>query len=289
MPEGPEVETVRRSLEGRVVGAELGRAWVSRFSLRTTVTSRSLAFLNERRVSALCRKGKTLVLDVDGDVGVFVRLGMTGRLLLMPVDAPLVPHTHVRLPLRGTSGANGTGTRELRFVDPRRFGEFTPFLSRAVRDEELARLGPDGLSLTTRDRAVVAAALQKTQRTIKDALLDQRVVAGVGNIYAAEACFVARVSPLRCGSSLTDHEVERLVTAVESVLAQAVMNRGTSFSDYVDGDGQAGLHAASLWVFQREGEPCRVCGTAVQRIIQGARSTFLCSRCQRPFEGRRRR
>jgi formamidopyrimidine-DNA glycosylase len=284
VPEGPEVETVRQSLLDRVVGATFGRPRLSRHRLRTPVTARALAFLDGARVASFSRKGKTLVIAVvappgsaesavEPTSGLFVRLGMTGRLLVEDAAQRPVLHTHVRIPLVGT------GT-ELRFVDPRRFGEVVPWCSPIDRDVELARLGPDGLALSDNERAVVAAALRATGRSIKDALLDQRVVAGVGNIYAAEACFVARLSPLRVGSSLSDDEARRLVAAVEQVLLQGLKNRGTSFSDYVDGDGRPGDNAAALWVFGREGEPCRACGGGVERIVQGARSTFLCPRCQ---------
>lgn len=283
MPEGPEVETVRRSLHDRVVGAVLGSPWVSRQALRTPVTRAALAFLDGARVAALTRKGKTLVLATNDDRGVFVRLGMTGRLLVVRRAEPCPPHTHVRIPLQTALGDNDT---ELRFVDPRRFGEVVPWLSPSERDAALARLGPDGLALTDADRAAVAAALRHTQRSVKDALLDQHVVAGVGNIYAAEACFVARLSPLRAGAQLTRAEARRLVAAVEQVLRQGVDNRGTSFSDYVDGDGRQGDNAAALWVFGRQGEPCRACGAVVERIVQGARSTFLCRRCQPMRRGR---
>jgi formamidopyrimidine-DNA glycosylase len=281
VPEGPEVETVRRSLQDRVVGATLGAAWVSPLRLRTPVSRGDLAFLDGARVTSLGRKGKTLVLAVENDRGVFVRLGMTGRLLVVEQSMPAPPHTHVRVPLSGTAN-------ELRFIDPRRFGEFVPWSSRQECDAVLGRLGPDGLSLSNDDRGAVAAALRATRRSIKDALLDQTVVAGVGNIYAAEACFVARLSPTRPGHTLRLTEARRLVTAIEEVLAQGVENRGTSFSDYVDGDGRRGDNASRLWVFGREGEPCRSCGAVVQRIVQGARSTFLCPRCQRSSWARTR-
>jgi formamidopyrimidine-DNA glycosylase len=273
VPEGPEVETVRRSLHDRLVGATLGRPWLSDKPLRTPLDRRDLAFLDGARVASLTRKGKTLVIAVVGEQGVFVRLGMTGRLLVQPKGAPIAQHTHVRVSLTGTPD-------ELRFVDPRRFGEVVPWLSNAERDAALALLGPDGLALDDAERTAIASSLRATMRSVKDALLDQRVVAGVGNIYAAEACFVARLSPLRTGASLTPAEAWRLVAAVEQVLQQGVRNRGTSFSDYVDGDGRPGDNAAKLWVFGREGEACRACGAIVQRIVQGARSTFLCPRCQ---------
>ena len=170
---------------------------------------------------------------------------------------------------------------ELRFRDPRRFGEVVPFVGDAGLREACAGLGPDGLSLSETDRVAVAAALRRTSRTIKEALLDQRLVAGVGNIYAAEACFLAGLAPTRRGTSLTRAEALRLVGGVQETLAQGVAHRGTSFSDYVDASGDVGDNARHLWVFLREGEGCRRCGTPIARIVQGARSTFWCPHCQR--------
>jgi formamidopyrimidine-DNA glycosylase len=169
----------------------------------------------------------------------------------------------------------------LRFRDPRRFGEVVPFVGDAGLAALCAGLGPDGLALTDNDRIAVATALRQTSRAIKEALLDQRLVAGVGNIYAAEACFLAGLAPTRKGKSLTRAEAARLVASVEETLAQGVQHRGTSFSDYVDASGDVGDNAHHLWVFQREGEPCRRCGTLIDRIVQGARSTFWCPQCQR--------
>jgi formamidopyrimidine-DNA glycosylase len=282
MPEGPEVETVRRTLLPLVIGARLGVATVSAQPLRTPITSADLAFLQGRRVVDVGRRGKTLWLRVDderdGD-GVVVRLGMTGQLTVTSTSAPLLPHTHVRVPLIGDDG-HATGT-ELRFRDPRRFGEVVPFRGDAGLQALCAGLGPDGLALDDDDRAAVAAALRRTSRAIKEALLDQRLVAGVGNIYAAEACFLAGLAPTRKGTSLTRAEAARLVAGVEETLAQGVRHRGTSFSDYVDAAGDVGDNAQHVWVFQREGEPCRRCGTPIARIVQGARSTFWCPQCQR--------
>jgi formamidopyrimidine-DNA glycosylase len=148
-------------------------------------------------------------------------------------------------------------------------------------------MGPDGLALDAAARARVAAALTSTKRALKDALLDQSLLAGVGNIYASEALFHARLSPHLRGVDLRDDEADRLLDAVGRVLQEAVRRRGTSFSDYVDGEGVAGGMLAHLAVFQREGEPCPACGTAVARVVQGARSTFLCPRCQKPRRRRR--
>ena len=276
MPEGPEVETVRRSLLPLLLGATLARPRVSALKLRTPITKKDLRAVDGAVVTALFRKGKLLGIRTASGAGLFVRLGMTGRLLVEPTKTRPAPHTHVRFELQGIA-APGT---ELRFVDPRRFGEVVPFADDVACALELERLGPDGLSLDDDGRRLVAARLRSTARANKDVLLDQGVVAGVGNIYAAEACFVARLSPWRPGSSLDDDEAARLVSAIEAVLLQGVLHRGTSFSDYVDGEGKRGDNARHLHVFQREGEPCRVCAVVVERAVQGQRSTFWCPRCQ---------
>ncbi len=277
MPEGPEVETVRRTLLPHVVGARLGRAIVSRKALRTPVTARRFAPFDGAVVIDVKRHGKLMWLVVDDERGIWVRLGMTGQLTVVPRDAQRKPHTHVRLHLVHDNNDNN----ELRYVDPRRFGEVVPFTSRDALDEQRAQLGPDGLSLSDDDRVVVATALRKTDRAIKEALLDQRVIAGVGNIYAAEACFVARLNPERAGSSLSTKQALALADAAAAVLATAVVHNGTSFSNYVDAMGRQGDNYAHVFVFQREGKPCRVCARPIERVVQGARSTFWCRRCQR--------
>ena len=278
MPEGPEVETVRRTLLPLLVARVLGRPSVSTKALRTRVSTRSLSHLEGKRVVDVGRHGKTLFIALDDGGGVCVHLGMTGRLLVVDAAAARAPHTHVRVPLTVPAGP----ARELRYVDARRFGAFVPYADEAARARVVAGMGPDGLALDGPDgRALVAAALARTRRSLKDALLDQRVVAGVGNIYAAEILWTARLSPFRASSSLKADEARRLLDAVGAVLAAAVARRGTSFSDYVDATGAPGENAQHLAVFQREGEPCPACGTTVLRKVQGQRSTFYCPRCQR--------
>lgn len=275
MPEGPEVETIRRSLLPLLRGRRFLSARVSAKKLREPVTARELGAVLEREVLGLDRRGKLLVVDVAGGAGLFVRLGMTGKLVVTPAAESADAHTHVRLRLDGDN-------TELRYVDPRRFGSVRPFTTGAQRDAALRTMGPDGLAMTDpKQRAPVAAALGQTNRSLKDALLDQALVAGVGNIYAAEALFVARLSPFRRGAELRPTERDRLLAAVGEVLHQAVGRRGTSFSDYVDGLGVPGENLGHLHVFQREGEPCRTCGRAVLRQVQGQRSTFFCPRCQK--------
>jgi formamidopyrimidine-DNA glycosylase len=272
VPEGPEVETIRRSLEPHLLGAVLGKAHVSKLALRTQVTARDFAFLQGKRITSTGRHGKLMWIDVDGGGGMLVRLGMTGRVLVNDKSETKLPHTHVRLALNDD--------RELRYVDPRRFGSVVPFEDRAVLDVERAHIGPDCLSIDDAGRATIRTRLSSTTRALKDVLLDQTLFAGVGNIYAAEALFEARLSPFARACDLSDDDATRLIARVEQVLALAVERRGTSFSDYVDAKGYRGLNQIHLAVFQREGEPCPVCGAPVVRVVQGARSTFLCPTCQ---------
>lgn len=274
MPEGPEVETVRRTLHPLVEGRRLGAPWVSRFKLRTPVTKKQLQPLVGRRVVGTGRHGKLLWLDVEGGGGLFVRLGMTGRLLVEPREKERHPHTHVIIPL-------DEGERELRYVDVRRFGEVVPFADERARDDERRRMGPDPLTWSDAERARAGERIRKTQRTLKDALLDQSLLAGVGNIYASEALFVARLSPFRRGCETSKRAIERLLDAAREVLEQAVIHRGTTFSDFVDSTGGEGDNLSHLHVFWREGEPCPSCGRPIERAVQGARSTFFCRKCQR--------
>jgi len=266
------VETVRKTLLPLVLGARLGRAKVSKLALRTKITAKQLAFLEGAVVDEVGRHGKLLWVRAGGG-GLCIRLGMTGRVTVEAKTTTALKHTHVRVPL-------DDGNRELRFCDPRRFGEVVPFVGDEL-DLERARMGPDGITIDDDGRARVRDAILKTGRSIKDALLDQRVVAGVGNIYAAEACWLASLSPTRAGSSLSASEVDALIAGIEQTLTDGVRNRGTSFSDYVDADGKRGDNAAYLHVFQREAEGCRRCGAVVERFTQGARSTFWCPGCQR--------
>jgi formamidopyrimidine-DNA glycosylase len=202
-----------------------------------------------------------------------VRLGMSGKLLVADKSDAREKHTHVVVPL-------GDGARELRYVDPRRFGEVVPFKKRAQLDEEKARLGPDPLSFADDDIAWAVGKLKATKRSLKDAVLDQRLFAGVGNIYACEALYLAKLSPELRGVDVSKPRLTKLVHELANVLTSAVAHRGTTFSDFVDGQGGYGENQSYLHVFQREGEPCGVCGKKIERIVQGGRSTFLCRRCQ---------
>ena len=275
MPELPEVETVRRSLEPALYDGEIVGITTSELNLRQRPIERAAMkkALVGARFTAARRHGKYLVLDTSAAHSLVVHLGMAGRLLLEGAASIAQKHTHVAIAL--SSG------RVLRFVDPRRFGIVRVYPTKALGEvAELAALGPDPLTGAFEEETL-RAALLGTRRDLKSTLLDQRVVAGLGNIYVSEALFEAGLSPRRRADRLTAAEGSALHRAIRVVLDRGVENRGTSFSDYVDADGNKGGNQHLLKVYGRTGEPCLRCDGKVRRMVQAQRSSFYCPRCQR--------
>jgi len=277
MPELPEVETVVRSLAPRLEGRRIVDVWGSGLPLRLArpVDLRHVSALClRRRFRAVRRRGKYILLELGkvsdgGDQGLSVHLGMTGRLRLQPAREPRAPHTHVVWTLdRGD---------ELRFVDPRRFGSVSPADSLAALPE-LAQLGPDPLSEL--DERELGARLDGVRAPIKAFLLDQRRVAGLGNIYVCEALHRARIHP-STPASRARGRAAALLAGIRGALESGIANRGTTLRDFVDSNGEAGENLASLLVYGREGAPCRTCGARVRRRVDAARSTFFCPGCQK--------
>jgi formamidopyrimidine-DNA glycosylase len=277
MPELPEVEMVVRTLRPRLVGERIRAIETSGLALRRPIDRKLL----ERacvgaRVDGVRRLGKYWLVDLDhGPAGKHVllgHLGMTGRLVFADEGAPRPPHTHAVFHLR-----RGL---ELRYVDPRRFGVLRAYAAAdAPTSPELAVLGVDPLDPAfTID--YLATALAASKRDIKAFLMDQSRIAGLGNIYVCEALWRARTSPKKRSHRLVA-QAPALHAAIVGVLADGIENRGTSFSDYVDADGQAGGNQLTLAVYGREKEACRRCGAAVRRMVQAGRSTFFCPRCQK--------
>jgi len=264
MPELPEVETIRGGLERGLRGARVTEVLIREPRLRRRVDQAALRSLVGRRIAAIERRAKYLLADVGDERVWLMHLGMSGRLLLLPRGAPVGEHEHVG--------------KVLCYRDPRRFG----WMRVAPRKEldEIAGLGPEPLDGAL-DGAALRARLGATRRDVKAALLDQRVIAGVGNIYANEILFRAGVRPTRRCHRLRPSEVEAIARAVRAVLAEAVRRRGTSFSDYFDSDGIPGTFQRVLAVFDRAGAACRRCATPIKRRAQGGRSSFYCPQCQR--------
>lgn len=274
MPELPEVETVRRTLApalgARVV--EVSHSGKPLHGRRPVPIAAIRAALVGREVTALRRLGKYLLVDVDGPTSLLVHLGMSGRFRIFDAATPPPPHTH--LTARLDDG------RELRFSDPRRFGQLDVAPREAPRSHPaLAGLGPDALVDGLTPAHLLACARGRTT-TVKALLLDQRVVAGVGNIYASEALWRAKVRPTRRANRLTEPEARLLARAVRDVLVHALRHGGTSLRDFVDADGREGENAHYLKVYDRQGEPCPRCrASVVRKVIQG-RATYFCPTCQ---------
>lgn len=269
MPELPEVETVRRSLERLVVGASIARVDVREPRLRRPVTSDFAHSLTGRTIQAIGRRGKYLNIRLDNTLIWLVHLGMTGQLIVGDPHSPLRPHDHVIVLF-------GDG-RRLRYNDTRRFGLMAVGAEEEI--EQQMALGVEPLSPAFSVRYLTEKA-RRTQRTIKDVLMDQRVVAGVGNIYASELLLRAGVQPVRVAATLDLDAIKRIVKATKATLKEAIRHRGSSISDYLDGEGRRGGFQERFRVYDREGQPCWSCATPIRRITHGGRSTFFCPTCQ---------
>ncbi len=273
MPELPEVETVVRDLRPLLVGRRVASVEASDRPLRKLWSAEWGPLLTGRQVRDVRRRGKWIVVDLDRDLHLVFHLGMTGQLVVKPADEPRQPHTHLVFGL-------DRGARQLRFRDIRRFGSATLFRSaeEVRRFFDDAGLGPEPFDL---DAKYWRRRLAATERNLKAVLLDQRVVAGVGNIYADESLFAARLHPARLGKDLSAAEAGRLRRAVADVLTEAIEKRGSSIRNYVGGSGLRGGYQDAFRVYKRTGKPCPRCGTPVVGTRLAGRATHYCPKCQR--------
>ena len=276
MPELPEVESVRRGLlRRRLRGVSLARVRSSGMPLRLA-RPQPLAALRRatrgRAITDVRRIGKYLLIDLDGPHGVLVHLGMSGNLVTARRAEPWAPHTHVVFEL--------DDGRDLRFIDPRRFGQVDVVDRGREREHpSLAVLGPDPIAEgLPPDHLATAASRRRTP--VKLFLLDQSVLAGVGNIYASEALWLARIAPTRPASRLTAADAEALTVAVADVLSFAIDNGGTTLRDFVGADGVPGDNGEYLLVYGRAGQPCSRCRTTIKKTVQAGRATYSCPTCQ---------
>lgn len=275
MPELPEVETTRRHLapvlEGaRIASVELTRDRMARRNIRPLdVVDR----LRGRRVGKVGRQGKFLRIEVDGDLTWVIHLGMSGRIRIVDAAAPDEAHTHFTVVTdRGD---------EVRLIDPRTFGFVAVFTPDELSADPFARLGPDAWD-SPPSAPDMSRRLADRLAPIKAILLDQRILAGLGNIYADEVLFRAGVRPERPAGSLSTGEVEALVQAIPIVLTAGIAMGGTSLDDlaYLLPDGRAGDFLTRLAVYGRPGEPCPECGTPIERVVVAQRSSHFCPSCQ---------
>jgi formamidopyrimidine-DNA glycosylase len=275
MPELPEVETTRRCvapvLEGRrLVSVDVRRDRMARRNARPIDVSERLT---GRTVRAVGRRGKFIVAPVDGGIRMVIHLGMSGRLQIADRGRPEDPHTNVVL-------STDSG-QEVRMVDPRTFGFVAALTPEEFGTSSLARLGPDAFDeLPSPDQ--LAVRLAGRSAPIKALLLDQRLISGLGNIYADEVLHRARVHPRRPAGSLSGGEVAAIHDAIRPVLEAGITHGGTSLDDlaYLLPDGRAGEYVDRLDVYGRTGEPCRACGAPIERLIVAQRSSHFCPQCQ---------
>src|SRR5215469_4602823 len=268
MPELPEVETTRRGLEPHVAGRRIVALTVYEPRLRWRVPDDLPPKLAGQRIIGAGRRAKYLLLRLESGT-LLVHLGMSGSLRVLAADTPRLAHDHYDLLL--DSG------KILRFNDPRRFGSLH-YTGDPSRHPLLARLAPEPFDRQF-DADYLWRITRRRQASIKQVLMNSRLVVGVGNIYASETLFRARIRPRRRAQSLSRDEAARLVKQVRAVLARAIKVGGTTLRDYVGADGEPGYFRQKLYVYERK--ECRVCGTAIRRLTQQGRSSYYCPTCQR--------
>ncbi len=279
MPELPEVETVRRGAEPLLKGRRLRRVELRRDDLRWPIPVDAVRALEGRTCRSIERRSKYLLMRFDGDGApvALVHLGMSGRMLVEPIGERAARpewrlHEHWRMDF---------GDRLVRFVDPRRFGMLDCCPAAELATHKLVRvLGQEPLEEGF-DGAFLFALSRGKKASIKSMLMDGRLLVGVGNIYASEACWRAAVRPRRAAKTLKHSECDALADAVRSVLQSAIDAGGTSFRDYVGVGEEQGYFARELAVYEREGKPCRRCKAPIRRTTDGGRSTYWCAGCQR--------
>jgi formamidopyrimidine-DNA glycosylase len=271
MPELPEVETTRRGIAPHVVHHRITRVVVRHQQLRWPVPAALVKEAKDQRIEACERRGKYLLLRTAKGT-IIIHLGMSGSLRLVYANTPAAKHDHVDIVL--DSG------QALRLTDPRRFGAVLWTRDDPLEHELLRDLGPEPLGKQFDGDYLYHASRGRTV-AIKQFIMDSKVVVGVGNIYASEALFLARIHPTRKAGSLSKARFSALAEAIRSVLAAAIQQGGTTLRDFVGGDGKPGYFAQQLNVYGRTGEACTVCGTAIKQITQGQRSTYYCPHCQR--------
>lgn len=271
MPELPEVETIRRSIDPHVVGLTVKELDLRTPTLRLPLDDNLRRAVVGRRVVSTSRRGKYLMLDLDDGLAWFFHMGMSGRLRFHE-GSGVQPglHDHVVARFRG-GGA-------LVFHDPRRFGVCV--VDDAATTRLLGGMGPEPLDEQGFHDEYFTAFRRRTTRTVKDVLMDQRVVAGLGNIYVNEILFRAGVRPRRSMARTTTAECSRIVAATRDVIADAIRQGGSTISDFLDGIGRRGGYQGYHLVYDRKGQPCVQCGEAIRAVVVGQRSSFYCPKCQ---------
>lgn len=275
MPELPEVETVCRGLAPVLAGQVIARVDLHRKDLRKPFPKGLKTRIESARITHITRRAKYILIHLDNGYVLVIHLGMSGRIVFHPHDYKPQTHDHFILHLKNC--------QQIVLNDPRRFGVVDLVAEDNLESHALfTHLGPEPLS-NGFSGPVLAAALKGRKTAIKQALMDQRIVVGVGNIYASEALFMAGISPLKQAGLVKADQVEALVSAIKKVMQKAIKAGGSTLRDHRQANGELGYFQHSFSVYDREGQVCGTCGgnRLIKRIVQGGRSTFYCSGCQK--------
>lgn len=271
MPELPEVETTCRGIRSSLEGRKVVDVEVRQPKLRWPVPDSLRNELVGRKIQSVRRRAKYILIDTLAGT-LMIHLGMSGRLMIVAKDKPIQKHDHVDVSL--------SGGRVLRFTDPRRFGSVHWLTGALDAHPLLAHLGPEPL-LAEFDAGYLFECSRTRKVSIKTFIMDAKIVVGVGNIYANEALFLAKIHPTKAAGKVSRPSYERLVSAIKAVLEKAIAEGGTTLKDFVNGDGQPGYFQQELLVYGRSGKPCSECKRLLKEIRIAQRSTVYCPACQR--------
>ena len=275
MPELPEVETIRRGLSKAMTGQLINEVIVRRTDLRRPLPDGFVETVRGKNIVTIGRRAKYLLMWLESDVVVLIHLGMSGRMVIELGTDPHIPnrkHEHIVFVLENDN--------IIRFSDPRRFGLMELSHAKNLSSHQLLKdIGPEPLSIEF-NGLTLANRLQGRKTPIKSVLLDQRVVAGLGNIYVCEGLFMAGLSPMRSANTITLKQASILVKKTKELLLDAIESGGSTLKDHVSATGEMGYFQHKFKVYGRAGHPCPICEEPVRRIVQAGRSTFFCSECQ---------
>lgn len=271
MPELPEVETIARGLRASIVGKKIEDVRCRCPCIVKTSFPSFRRHLKAKAIDKVLRYGKYLFLVLSGGSGIALHLRMTGQIFLVPREREMDRHTHLEFLLQGSAN-------KLVYRDVRKFGRFELLGCDPAEFIRYKKLGPDALAV---DAEQTHTRLSLTRRALKAALLDQSMLAGLGNIYADEILYRERISPLRSASELTRKQAASLAASIHALLSEAIEKNGTTISDFVNSLGEQGGFQGALRVYGKEGEPCPSCGTRIAKRRVAGRGTYFCPRCQR--------
>ena len=272
MPELPEVETTRRGIEPHLVGMTVRELIIRRRDLRQAVPQ-SIQDIEGKIIHSVSRRAKYLLVTLDEEHHLIIHLGMSGSLRIIDPATDFRTHDHIAITL--SSGL------QLRYHDPRRFGIVTHYHGATPLAHSLfSALGPEPLSDDFHTSGLFQS-LQNLKRPIKVALMDNAVVVGVGNIYASESLFQAGIRPTTAANEVSRKRIGTLVECIKTVLQKSIAQGGTTLRDFLRENGEPGYFRQELFVYEREGLPCRICGTPISKITQAQRSSYYCAKCQK--------